>query len=165
MTRTKVFTSCIVASCLVVLAGCGFAPSDPKQAPLALRVDDGVITVIVPECGDDRVVAASVYDYNSSSLGDPTWRSEEFVGVRDEGIALGSSDWVKVAGSYSGLASIGIEIKSDRRTYGGSATAEDLTKASGLPNGQFFLNGKIVEFANYQDAVSRYPCTSSTGAR
>jgi hypothetical protein len=155
--RTSSFA--ITAALLVtLLAGCGIFPSDPKPPPLALRVDNGTISVLVPHCGDEKVLSAAVYDYGASSTSPAIWNASGYVERGSAEVRLETASWEVVSGSYNGFRDIGIDVRTDEHLYGGGAAPADLDNATGLPVGIFYLEGAKVDASGYQKAMEQYPC-------
>ena len=146
----------------MLLAGCGLAPSDPKTPSIALRVDSGTISVIIPDCGNEQIRSAAVYDYDGGSIDSPIWSATEYAGGRSLVVALSDAAWKDASGSYSNHKNIGIEVRTNGNLYGGSATPTDFYNATGLPAGIFYLEGTKVDASGYQKTMEQYPCRSPT---
>lgn len=158
MTRPTDLRALTAAVLVTLLAGCGLFPSDPREPPLALRVDDGTISVLIPHCGDEKVVSAAIYDNGASSTSPAIWSASGYVDGGSTGVTLAATSWEVVSGSYSGFRDIGIDVRTDAHLYGGGAAPADVDNATGLPAGMFYLNGAKVDAAGYQKAMEGYPC-------
>lgn len=145
---------------VTLLAGCGVFPSDPSVPPLALRVDGGVISVLIPHCGDEKVVAAAVYDAASGSPDPAVWSATGYTSEGGAEVRLDAASWRVSSGSYEDVHDVAIDVQTDGIRYGGSATSVDLDAARDLPDGIFFLNGAKVDAAGYQSAMTHFPCRS-----
>jgi hypothetical protein len=148
-----------------VVAGCGILPTEPVLPPVGVRLDNGVLSVIVPICPNDSVRSASVSRMAAESIpSDAPWSATGFTGDQSRGIALGPQDWSSISGDYSGWTWFGVEVRTDGHSYGGGfEMPEGLGKLQSLPSGSFYVDGKIVKAADYQASVARdFPCPAPT---
>ena len=145
-----------------MLSGCFM--SDPVQPPVGVRQEGGVLSIIVPDCPGDAVKSANIVRFSAESIPDDSWSATGFTGDRSGGIVLGPQDWSVVHGSYGGLTSFSIGVKTDRHNYGTVVdTPADLDKLGALPEGSFLVDGNVMTAAEYLASVSkRFPCPPST---
>lgn len=144
----------------VVLGGCGGLPSDPERPPMGIRLDDGVLSVLVAGCPDDAILSAEVSATSETSFPPPSWTASGFRGEQDRGIALAETDWATTDGEYSALDAYDVEVETERATYG-TVFEEPRTRdeISSLPRGSFDVNGETMTAAEYLTMVGEeFPC-------
>jgi hypothetical protein len=137
--RSSIFGLCNLIA-VGALASCSLVfPSDPAPPPVAFRISDGVLEMLIPECASEDIVSAAVYDYSPEADGPPVWSAS---GHRPHGdpsvVVFSESEWNSIAGSYAGLTSVGLEITTrGGDTYGGGLLFDEFTQASQLPAGVY----------------------------
>ncbi|NTW39414.1 MAG: hypothetical protein HGA44_05925 [Cellulomonadaceae bacterium] len=132
------------------LGGCGYLPSDPESPPVGIRLDDGVLSVVVPRCADDAVLSAAVWARSEASSPPPRWTGSGFRGDQDRGIALAGTDWATTDGEYSTLDAYDVEVETENTIYGMAfEEPRTLDEISSLPDGSFDVNGAVMTSADY----------------
>jgi len=140
------------------LSGCVFAPSDPKTAPIGVRMDDGVVSILIPECLGGSAGSAYVYDLEAESPDVKLWQASGFIGEPNGPISFSSSSWSSVSGSYESLESFGVMVVTESGEYGWGLYPEYLSSARGLPSGEYLMSGEAVRPAEYFAEAAKYPC-------
>ena len=129
---------------VALLSGCVFAPSDPVLPDVGMRLDGGVLTVIVPLCPDDEIVSAAV-SARSESVSPPSWTARDFRGEPENGIELSGEDWGEVVGDYSSLDALDITIETEQTSFGTVIQPPDtLDEFRSLPAGAYDVEGEVL---------------------
>lgn len=142
---------------LALLGACGLVPSDPDVPPVALRVDGDVLTVLIPPCPDERVVAARVEARAPDDSWQPIWHASTFSGDPADGVLLAGEAWELTGGDYSdpeGL--VGITVDTSHSWYG--AGMVDLDDLRGLPPGEYAVDSGVGDAQEYARLVQDFPC-------
>lgn len=152
--RSVCGSAAAVIGCVVV-AGC-LAPSDPEGPPVGIRVENGVLTVYMPLCPEERLVSAQVDDPHGN--GTVLWKGERPAKPDEKIVQLGGSAWGQQSGAfiYNGQ-DFSLDITGTVRTYGSSRDGRRLI--ADLPPGSYDLDGKKITAAEL-DAQSDCKKTS-----
>lgn len=145
-----------VAVLLLGCAGCGL--SDPVRPPAGVRLDDGVLMVLIQECGE-IVQAARVIPIESASESPPVWSASGFLG-NGEAMRFDAGAWTMSSGKCSAPEPIGAEVQTSQGIFWVEFSGEsDWTAASDLPPEIYLVHGKRMSSADYQTlAESVAPC-------
>ena len=142
---------------LSVVGACGLVPSDPEPPPVGLRLDDDVLTVLIPRCPGEQVVAARVETQAADGSWQPVWHATTFGGDAADGVELAEGAWEHTEGDYAdpdGL--VGIAVDTSHALYG--AGRVDLDDLRGLPPGEYSVDSGVGDAQEYARLVADFPC-------
>ncbi|WP_426594152.1 hypothetical protein ACPPVS_01330 [Cellulomonas sp. McL0617] len=123
-----------------------------------MRIDDGVVSILVPNCPDEPVESAEVDRMAADVPSDPPWKASGFTGEASSGIVLGSADWTSVDGSYAGWTWFSATINTQGNTYGTAVqNAAQIAEMTSLPTGSFWVDGHVMTTKEYQARVRNSP--------
>ncbi|MFF2622100.1 hypothetical protein [Oerskovia jenensis] len=142
---SMVLTSCVPAS---------------HQSPVSLgvRIDDGVLRVIVPHCPGEGFTEASVTPIDADVSLPEAWTGEGIVVDLDGSVALSPSDWTSVTGSYDGLEWFDVVFRGPKKSA--VTVVDDLDEVHGLPEGVYRVDDlKDMSMAEYREHLrEESPC-------
>lgn len=138
--------------------------SDPAGPPIGMRMDGGVIRVLVPDCARWRPVSAEITPDSASTFPPPVWSASGFLGSTTVPIELGPASWQSTQGSYSGLSTFSIDIQTQTITLGaGLWSTDEVSHLRNLPSGQFWDGSKQVTAQQYRQEVAKdFPCRATS---
>lgn len=142
---------------LSTLVGCVPA-SHQSPAPLGVRIDDGVLGVVVPDCPGEGFTEASVTPIDAEVSLPEAWTGEGIVVDLDGSVALSPSDWTSVTGSYDGLEWFDVVLRGPKRSA--ATVVDDLDEVHGLPEGVYRVDDlKDMSMAEYREYLrEEFPC-------
>lgn len=150
-----------VALLLGALAGC--VPSDPEGPPVGLRMDEGTLSVIIPNCPLDVPVSAEVIPLSSETFSSPVWTASGFHGDLAEGVRFSASDWSSVDGSYASTYPFEVSVNLSRGSVGTVFSKYTIAQLQGLPSGTYLVNGEPMTSTDYFASVAKkFPCASES---
>jgi hypothetical protein len=156
----RVAAVCSVAA--LMTAGC--IVSDPELPSVGVRVDAGVIVLLVPACPGEHVRSVVIRKVLTDRDGPQVWSGTGFVGNAAKGIALDGRDWSVVHGSYRSVPWVDFEVEvAGGRSYGTVADAAFRRRASSLPPGTFLVDDAVMTPKEYQKSVSRFCSPPTSG--
>lgn len=146
-----------VAVAAALLGGC--VPSDPERPPMGLRLDNGVLSVLVPECASSDPISAEVRPVSGSTFPPAIWESSGFRGDVTKGIALSSDDWSSVSGSYVSVYPFDVTVRLRGRALGAAYENRPLSDLEGLAPDTYRVDGVVTTSATYLAQVAKkFPC-------
>lgn len=131
-------------------------PSVP--APLGVRIDGGVLRVIIPDCPGEGFTEASVTPIDAELSLPEAWTGGGIVVDLDGSVALSPSDWTSVTGSYDGLEWFDVVFRGPKRSA--ATVVDDLDEVHGLPEGVYRVDDlKNMSMAEYREYLrEEFPC-------
>jgi len=149
----------------VALGGCvPLLPSDPAPPPAGVREDDGVLSVIVQRCQNDKPLGAEIVPYESHADDmEPSWVARGYVGGTSDIIRLDSEHWQKVEGSYQSLDWFGLSIDMGDRFEGTEVRDDD--SYHDLGRDEFLVNDKVMTADEFRRLIAAdFPCPRDTSS-
>ncbi|MFF2622102.1 hypothetical protein [Oerskovia jenensis] len=134
--------------------------STPSRSPVAIgvRMDDGVVRVILPNCPGETFAEAIVTPIDADEELPQAWSAVGLEVDSDGPVELSRSDWTSVAGSYDGLTWFGVELRGSKRLAG--TVIDELQEIQSLPEGIFHVDGQWnMTLAEYREHLQESaPC-------
>lgn len=143
------------AAALVALGAAGLALSgcivnDPVLPPLAVRADDGVLTIALTLCPGVEVRSIDVTPFDASTFPPPVWHAAGLKGDPMEPIRLDASDWAEVEGDgdFASLREFSVDFDTSRVSEG--TVISSTRDFEGLPVGEFRVDDRTMTLAEYR---------------
>lgn len=149
-----------------LLFGCGLFPSDPGPAPVAFRVEDRTVEMLIPDCGDgEEVASAAVYKYSAEPAESPVWTgSGHILSSRSNAVFFAESSWVTTEGSYADLGAAAFVVRTTTGgIYEGVLPPGSMQKASKLPSGEYSNGVARVTADEYEERAQDW-CDVNVGS-
>jgi hypothetical protein len=142
---SMVFSSCV-------------PPSLQSPVSLGIRIDDGVLRVIAPNCPGEGFVEASVTPIDAEVSLPEAWSGDGLVVDLDGSVVLSPSDWTSVTGDYEGLEWFGVALRGPKRSA--ATVVDDLDEIQGLPEGVYRVDDLTdMSMAEYREHLrDEFPC-------
>ncbi|WP_019136133.1 hypothetical protein [Cellulomonas massiliensis] len=131
--------SVLVLGVAALLATSACLPTQPEGRSVGVRLDDGVITMLVPLCAGEVVEAVEVRAVTPEDRPAADWRASGDLAGGNV-LTLSSEGWRETRGSYEHLGAISIDVATDRGYLG--TVIDDLDEFRGLPDDTYVVDGQ-----------------------
>ncbi|WP_286217393.1 hypothetical protein [Paraoerskovia sediminicola] len=125
---------------MLMVAGCGFFPSDPIPPSVAIRIDDGIVSVVLP-CSPSDIELAEVY-IPTPNVSDPVWVARGYLNSPTRIVSFDPNLWATVVGKYDVESEFGVSIVST--DYVNETEISNPSLAEHLPQGDYWVEGSVM---------------------
>jgi hypothetical protein len=127
-------------------------PNDPDLPAVGIRIENGVIELLLPVCPGETIRSAEVTRASAKDVPSPSWVGRLYQRDATQVVRLGNDDgWKDVHGDYSDLEGFSVDIRTSARETGLGIDARGQIKQTATG---FDVDGVVMTRAEYRKRVA-----------